>query len=133
MVLDFLGSALMTTEIVVHNKIELALHHLRPAGDTLTNGTGTTAPHERHGTRRCCSCTVSARRRRRTSPGTSRRGPGRSPRSTSPATASRRPAGGGYTAEILLADADVALGALTDGDPERAIRCSVGASAPTSP
>ena len=31
----------MTTEIVVHGKIELALHHLRPAGDTLTNGTGT--------------------------------------------------------------------------------------------
>ena len=31
----------MTTEIVVHGKIELALHHLRPAGDTLTNGIGT--------------------------------------------------------------------------------------------
>ena len=29
--------------------------------------------------------------------------------------------GGGYTAEILLADADAALGALTVDDPERAI------------
>ena len=113
----------MTTEIVVHGKIELALHHLRPAGDTLTNGIGT----NRTGTNglapaRCCSCTVSASRRRRMSPGTSPRGPVRSPRSTSPAMATRRmPRGGGYTAEILLADADAALGALTDGDPERAI------------
>ena len=31
------------------------------------------------------------------------------------------PRGGGYTAEILLADADAALGALTDDDPDRAI------------
>lgn len=31
------------------------------------------------------------------------------------------PRGGGYTAELLLGDADAALGALTDGDPTRSI------------
>jgi pimeloyl-ACP methyl ester carboxylesterase len=35
--------------------------------------------------------------------------------------ASTVPRGGGYTAELLLGDADVALAALTDGDPERQI------------
>lgn len=35
--------------------------------------------------------------------------------------ASTMPRGGGYTAELLLADADTALAALTDGDPERQI------------
>ena len=113
----------MTTEIVVHGKIELALHHLRPASDTFTNGIGT----NRTGTN-----------------GTGTRpllllhGLGESSPTDVPWYVATWPGpiaaldftghgdssvsrGGGYTAEILLADADAALGALTDGDPERAI------------
>ena len=83
-----------------HNKIDLALHHLRD-GD----GDGPV--------RRCCCSTASARRRRRGPPQWAAEWPG-------PVVAldftghgqSTVPPGGGYTAEIVLADADVALAEL---------------------
>ena len=109
----------------VHGKIDLALHHLRPAPDA-------------DGRRHAAAAAPPRPRRGVADRGAlvrGRRGPGRSRRSTSRATVgSTMPHGGGYTAEILLADADAALGALTVDDPDAArSRCSAGGSARTSP
>ena len=99
----------MTTETVVHGKIELALHHLRPATAAvegrpllLLHGLGESSPTAVPWYVETWPGPVAA---------LDFTGHGDS-------TVSR---GGGYTAEILLADADAALGALTDGDPARSI------------
>ena len=86
----------MTITMLRHNKVDLALHTIREAR-----------------VRRCCCCTGSARRRPTEVPTLGCCGPG-------PVVAldftghgqSTVPAGGGYSAEIVLADADVALAAL---------------------
>ena len=80
-----------------HNRIKLALHHLR---ETATGAAAAAAPRSRRARpRRPC--------RRGSTPGR-----GRWPPSTSPATASRRSRRRRLHAEILLADADVALAEL---------------------
>ena len=104
----------MTTEIVVHGKIDLALHHLRPA----TSDTGTGAPGTRpllllHGLGEASPAGV---------PWYVATWPG--PIAALDFTghgASTMSRGGGYTAEIMLADADAALGALTVDDPDGSI------------
>ncbi len=100
----------MTTEIVRHGKIDLALHHLR----------------RRAGDRRRLSPAAAPARSRR---GVTGRRPLVVPTWPGPIAAldftghggSTMSRGGGYTAEILLADADAALGALTVDDPDGAI------------
>lgn len=88
-----------------HNKVDLALHHLRDASDSLArpllllHGLGeqtpATAPHW-------------VDRWNGTIAGLDFTGHG----------ASTIPAGGGYTAELLLGDADAALAALVDSSPD---------------
>jgi pimeloyl-ACP methyl ester carboxylesterase len=101
----------VTTEMIVHGKIDLALHHLRPA--TSVTDDGTRPLLLLHGLGEASPADVPWYVA--TWPGPIAAldftGHGGS-------TVSR---GGGYTAEILLADADAALGALTAGDPERSI------------
>lgn len=91
-----------------HGKVDLALHHLRGAlaegGRPLLilHGLGEAAP--------------------RTVPTWADRWPG--PVAALDFTghgASTMPRGGGYTAELLLGDADAALGALTEGDVSKTI------------
>lgn len=98
----------MTVTMLRHNKIELALHELRPARNEsghpllLLHGLGETSPPE--------------------APAWTADWPG--PVAALDFTGHGRstvPRGGGYTAEILLGDADTALAALTQGDPERFI------------
>lgn len=94
-----------TIEELRHGKITLALHHLRD-GDgrplLLLHGLGERSPHE--------------------TPTWAASWPG--PVAALDFTGhgnSTVPRGGGYTAELLLGDADTALAALTGGDPERSI------------
>ena len=97
-------------EMLRHGKIDLALHHLRsgPAGRRRPHAAA--APRSRRIVTRFGAA------------GARPAGRARSPRWTSPGTAGRRcRTGGGYTAELLLADADVALGALTGDDPARPV------------
>jgi pimeloyl-ACP methyl ester carboxylesterase len=91
-----------------HGKVELALHHLRGATVVggrpllILHGLGEAAPH--------------------TVPTWADIWPG--PIAALDFTghgASTIPRGGGYTAELLLGDADAALAALTDGDPANTI------------
>ena len=86
----------------------------RPCGSSRTAAPGWRCTRCAPATgRRCCSCTVSASARPPSVPSYLDAGTDRSRRSTSPATAlSTIPLGGGYTAEVLLADADAALRAL---------------------
>lgn len=84
-----------------HNRVELALHHLRPAaGDRrsllLLHGLGESAPHEAPGWLDGWEGAVAA---------LDFTGHGDS----------TVPHGGGYTAELLLGDADAALAALLEG------------------
>jgi pimeloyl-ACP methyl ester carboxylesterase len=81
------------TTFLTHNQVQLALHHLRPARGA-----------------RCCCCTGSASLRPERVPAWADAWPG--PVHALDFTghgASTVPAGGGYNAEILLADADAAL------------------------
>jgi pimeloyl-ACP methyl ester carboxylesterase len=97
-----------TVSMLRHGKVDLALHHLRaPIDDRarpllLLHGLGESAP-------------ATAPQWTDPWPGSVHAldftGHGRS----------TVPRGGGYTAEILLADADSALAALTDNDPHRSI------------
>lgn len=95
-----------TVTMLRHGKIDLALHHLRDAGGgrplLLLNGLGESAP--------------------RTVPtwADAWAGPIASLDFTGHGE-STVPRGGGYSAELLLGDADAALASLTDGDPERSI------------
>jgi pimeloyl-ACP methyl ester carboxylesterase len=96
-------------ELLRHGKIDLALHHLRPAplidgGHTLLllHGLGESSPDSVPPVLAGWPGAVAA---------LDFTGHGRS----------SVPKGGGYTAELLLADADVALGALTGDDPERPV------------
>lgn len=91
-----------------HGKVELALHHLRGATAAggrpllILHGLGESSP--------------------RTVPTWADSWPG--PIAALDFTghgASTVPRGGGYTAELLLGDADAALAALTEGDPTRSI------------
>ncbi len=91
-----------------HGKVELALHHLRGATAAggrpllILHGLGESSP--------------------RTVPTWADGWPG--PIAALDFTghgASTVPRGGGYTAELLLGDADAALAALTEGDPTRSI------------
>ena len=91
-----------------HGKVQLALHHLRDATAAggrpllVLHGLGEAAP--------------------RTAPRWTDAWPG--PVAALDFTghgASTIPRGGGYTAELLLGDADAALESLTDGDPTRSI------------
>ena len=100
--------SLDTVTMLRHGKVELALHHLRDATAAggrpllILHGLGEAAPPS--------------------SPRWADRWPG-------PITAldftghgrSTLPRGGGYTAELLLGDADAALNSLTDGDSSRSI------------
>ncbi|MEO1059311.1 MAG: alpha/beta hydrolase [Actinomycetota bacterium] len=98
----------LRTEMIRHGKVELALHHLR-AGTAdggrpllLLHGLGETSPAEAPEWAAGWAGPVAA---------LDFTGHG----------ASTLPRGGGYTAELLLGDADIALSALTGGDPERSI------------
>lgn len=91
-----------------HGKVDLALHHLRDAESSagrpllILHGLGEASPTA--------------------VPTWAQRWPG--PIAALDFTghgASTMPRGGGYTAELLLGDADAALAALTDGDPARSI------------
>ena len=117
------------SEMLRHGKIDLALHHLRP--EPTVDGVRHAAAPPR--SRRI----VADGRCRRASPG------GRVPIAALDFTGHGRssvPHGGGYTAELLLADADAALGALdrrrpgAAGDgrrarPRRLHRTAVGRAA----
>ncbi|NQY56148.1 MAG: alpha/beta hydrolase [Ilumatobacteraceae bacterium] len=101
-------TAALRTETLRHGKVELALHHLRAATDDtarpllLLHGLGEQSPTE--------------------APEWTRGWPGAIVAlDFTGHGASTLPRGGGYTAELLLGDADIALAALTDGDPERSI------------
>jgi pimeloyl-ACP methyl ester carboxylesterase len=91
-----------------HNRIELALHELRGAHDTearpllLLHGLGESSPADVPPWATVWPGAIAA---------LDFTGHGDS----------TVPRGGGYTAEILLGDADAALAALTEGDPERSI------------
>jgi len=90
-----------------HGKIDLALHHLRDGEPgarplLLLHGLGESSP---------TVVPAWAATWRGTIAGLDFTGHGRS----------TVPRGGGYTAELLLGDADAALGALTDNDPTRSI------------
>jgi pimeloyl-ACP methyl ester carboxylesterase len=91
-----------------HGKIDLALHHLRDATAhggrplLILHGLGETAP--------------------RTLPRWADQWPGAvAALDFTGHGGSTIPRGGGYTAELLLGDADAALAALTEGDPTRSI------------
>lgn len=99
---------LNTATMLRHGKVELALHHLRDATDAggrpllVLHGLGEASPS--------------------TVPTWADRWPG--PVAALDFTghgSSTVPRGGGYTAELLLGDADAALAALTDSDPTRSI------------
>jgi pimeloyl-ACP methyl ester carboxylesterase len=100
--------SLDTMTMLRHGKVELALHHLRDATVAggrpllILHGLGEASPH-------------GAPRWADTWPGPVAAldftGHGRS----------TLPRGGGYTAELLLGDADAALNSLTAGDPSRSI------------
>lgn len=99
----------MTAQRVLHGKIDLALHHLRPAAAATGGEASTRTLLLLHGLGESSPATV---------PWYVESWPG--PIAALDFTghgASTVPAGGGYTAELLLADADAALGALTDDDP----------------
>jgi pimeloyl-ACP methyl ester carboxylesterase len=100
--------SLGTVTMLRHGKVELALHHLRNATAAggrpllILHGLGEASP--------------------RSAPRWSDRWPG--PVAALDFTghgASTIPRGGGYTAELLLGDADAALNSLTDGDATRSI------------
>ena len=100
--------SLDTVTMLRHGKVELALHHLRDATAAggrpllILHGLGEAAP--------------------RSAPRWADRWPG--PVAALDFTghgASTIPRGGGYTAELLLGDADAALNSLTDGDSNRTI------------
>ena len=100
--------SLDTMTMLRHGKVELALHHLRDATVAggrpllILHGLGEASPHS--------------------SPRWADAWPG--PVAALDFTGHGRstvPRGGGYTAELLLGDADAALNSLTDGDPSRAI------------
>ena len=97
-----------TVTMLRHGKVELALHHLRDATAAggrpllVLHGLGEAAP--------------------RSAPRWTDGWPG--PVAALDFTGhgeSTIPRGGGYTAELLLGDADAALNALTDGDPAQSI------------
>lgn len=94
--------------VLRHGKVDLALHHLRSASDDharpllLLHGLGEAAPETAPPWTDAWPGSIHA---------LDFTGHGRS----------TIPRGGGYTAEILLADADSALAALTGDDPERSI------------
>ena len=96
-----------TTEMLRHNKIDLALHHLRDA-------TSDCRPLLLlHGLGECSSTEV---------PEWAAAWPGQiSALDFTGHGLSTLPRAGGYTAEILLGDADAALAALTYANPESAI------------
>jgi pimeloyl-ACP methyl ester carboxylesterase len=91
-----------------HGKVHLALHHLRPASAgggrplLLLHGLGETSP-----------TVVPPWADRWSGPIAALDFTGHG--------ASTVPRGGGYTAELLLGDADAALASLTEGDPDRSI------------
>lgn len=100
--------SLDTVTMLRHGKVDLALHHLRDATAgggrplLILHGLGEAAP--------------------RTTPRWADTWPG--PVAALDFTghgASTIPRGGGYTAELLLGDADAALSALTEGDASRSI------------
>lgn len=101
-------SAATPITMLRHGKIDLALHHLRPASDAtarpllLLNGLGEASP-----------TSVPAWADMWTGEVASLDFTGHG--------GSTIPRGGGYTAELLLGDADAALAALTDGDQSRSI------------
>lgn len=96
-----------TTEMLRHNKIDLALHHLR---DPIDDGRPLLLLH---GLGECASPEV---------PGWAAAWPGQiSALDFTGHGSSTIPRAGGYTAEILLGDADTALSALTEDDPTMAI------------
>lgn len=97
--------------MLTHGKIQLALHTLRDAPDSgadacrpllILHGLGEAAPAQVPGWADAWPGTIAA---------LDFTGHGQS----------TVPRGGGYTAELLLGDADAALAALTGGDPERRI------------
>jgi pimeloyl-ACP methyl ester carboxylesterase len=96
-------------EMLRHGKIDLALHHLRP--DPLTAGAHTMLLLHGLGEASPSSVPTVIESWPGAVAALDFTGHGRS----------AVPHGGGYTAELLLADADVALGALTDDDPTRAV------------
>jgi pimeloyl-ACP methyl ester carboxylesterase len=91
-----------------HGKVDLALHHLRDASDEsarpllILHGLGEASPATVPPWAQAWPGAIAA---------LDFTGHGRS----------TVPRGGGYTAELLLGDADAALAALTDGDPARSI------------
>ncbi len=91
-----------------HGKVELALHHLREASDDtsrpllILNGLGESAPRDVPPWADAWTGEIAS---------LDFTGHGRS----------TVPRGGGYTAELLLGDADAALAALTGGDAARSI------------
>jgi len=91
---------------LLHNRVELALHHLRETGDgrslLILHGLGETAPREVPPWAESWSGPVAA---------LDFTGHGES----------TIPRGGGYTAELLLGDADAALEALTADEPDGTI------------
>ena len=100
--------SLDTVTMLRHGKVELALHHLRDATVAggrpllILHGLGESSPH--------------------ISPRWADSWPG--PVAGLDFTGhglSTMPRGGGYTAELLLGDADAALNSLTEGDPTRSI------------
>jgi pimeloyl-ACP methyl ester carboxylesterase len=101
------GSASLVT-MLKHGKVDLALHHLRETDESagrpllILHGLGEASPTA--------------------VPTWAQRWPG--PVAALDFTghgASTIPRGGGYTAELLLGDADAALASLTDGDAQRSI------------
>lgn len=94
-----------TVTILRHNKVDLALHHVRDALDTtsrpllILHGLGESTPSETPHWVASWQGSIA---------GLDFTGHG----------ASTIPAGGGYTAEILLGDADAALAALAESSPD---------------
>lgn len=97
-----------TVTMLRHGKVELALHHLRGATRAdarpllILHGLGEESPHQVPAWADAWPGAIAA---------LDFTGHG----------GSTIPRGGGYTAELLLGDADAALAALTDGDPTRSI------------
>ena len=100
--------SLDTVTMLRHGKVELALHHLRDATAgggrplLILHGLGESSPHTCPRWADSWSGPVAA---------LDFTGHGQS----------TVPRGGGYTAELLLGDADAALNSLTEGDPTRSI------------